>query len=106
LTPLYDIERFGALQKGSPRHADILAVTGPVTVQIKDRLRRIFSLVPEPKIVIAIGSCAISGEIFAESYAFAGPLDEIIPVDIYIPGCPPKPEAILFGVTQALKKLA
>jgi len=105
LTPLYDLERFGALQKGSPRHADILAVTGPVTVQVKERLKRVYALVPNPKIVMAIGSCAISGEVFADGYAFAGPLDQIVPVDIYVPGCPPRPEAIIHGVAQALTRL-
>ncbi len=105
LTPLYDLERFGALQKGSPRHADVLAVTGPVTVQGVDRLKRIFELVPDPKIVLAIGSCAVAGEAYTESYAFAGPLDQIVPVDVYIPGCPPKPEAIIDGVAKALTTL-
>ena len=105
LTPLYDLERFGALQKGSPRHADVLAVTGPVTVQGVDRLKRIFELVPDPKIVLAIGSCAVAGETYTESYAFAGPLDQIVPVDVYIPGCPPKPEAIIDGVAKALTTL-
>ena len=105
LTPLYDLERFGTLQKVSPRHADILAVTGPVTAQVNERLRRVYALVQNPKIVMAIGSCAISGEVFADGYAFAGPLDQIIPVDIYVPGCPPRPEAIIHGVGQALTKL-
>lgn len=105
LTPLYDLERFGALQKGSPRHADVLAVTGPVTVQGVDRMKRIFELVPDPKIVMAIGSCAVAGEAYTDSYSFAGPLDKIIPVDVYVPGCPPKPEAIIDGVAKALKIL-
>jgi membrane-bound hydrogenase subunit mbhJ len=104
LTPYYDLERFGVLQKGSPRHADILLVTGPVTIQIQESLKRIYDLTPNPKMVVAIGNCAITGEIFAEGYTFAGPLDRIIPVDAYVPGCPPKPEAIIDGVVKLLQK--
>jgi NADH-quinone oxidoreductase B subunit len=104
LTPRYDAERFGVLQKGSPRHADILLVTGPVTTQVQERLKRIYNLAPNPKMVVAIGNCAATGEIFADGYAFAGPLDKIIPVDAYIPGCPPKPEAILDGLVKLLHK--
>ncbi|MBS7643967.1 NADH-quinone oxidoreductase subunit B family protein [Candidatus Bathyarchaeota archaeon] len=104
LTPYYDLERFGVLQKGSPRHADILLVTGPVTTQIQESLKRIYDLTPNPKMIVAIGNCAITGEIFAEGYTFAGPLDRIIPVDAYVPGCPPKPEAILDGIVKLLQK--
>ncbi|MEM2896121.1 MAG: NADH-quinone oxidoreductase subunit B family protein [Candidatus Bathyarchaeia archaeon] len=103
LSPYYDVERFGILQKGSPRHADILLVTGPVTFQIKDRLKRMYDLAPDPKMVVAVGNCAISGEMFDQSYAMAGPLDKILPVSVYIPGCPPKPEAIIHGIAKALK---
>jgi len=105
LTPLYDAERFGVLLKGTPRHADILLVTGVVTMQIKDRLKRVYEQVPDPKVVIAVGDCAISGCVFDGSYAVAGPVDKVIPVDVYIAGCPPKPEAILAGVVKALEKL-
>lgn len=105
LTPKFDIERFGIVQKGTPRHADILLVTGPVTVAIKERLKRIYELTPKPVIVIAVGCCATSGDVFAEGYAFAGPLDKVIPVDVYIPGCPPRPQAIIDGVVKALAKL-
>ena len=105
LTPLYDAERFGVLLKGTPRHADILLVTGVVTMQIKDRLKRVYEQVPDPKVVVAVGDCAISGCVFDGSYAVAGPVDKVIPVDVYVAGCPPKPEAILAGVVKALEKL-
>jgi len=103
LTPLYDAERFGVLLKGTPRHADVLLVTGPVTIQIRDRLKRVYSQTPNPKTVIAVGSCSTSGCVFEGSYAFAGPLDKVIPVDVYVPGCPPKPEAIIQGLIKALE---
>lgn len=105
LTPLYDAERFGVLLKGTPRHADILLVTGVVTLQVRDRLKRVYDQVPEPKVVVAVGNCATSSEIFEGSYAVAGPLDKVIPVDVYVEGCPPKPEAILTGVLKAVEKL-
>jgi NADH-quinone oxidoreductase B subunit len=105
LTPKYDIERFGVLQKGTPRHADILLVTGIVTHQIKDRLKRIYEMAPDPKCVVAMGSCAIDGDIFNGGYGYAGPLDKIVPVDVYIPGCPPRPEALIDGIGKLLKKI-
>jgi len=105
LTPKYDIERFGVLQKGTPRHADILLVTGIVTHQIKDRLKRIYEMAPDPKFVVAMGSCAIDGDIFKGGYGYAGPLDKIVPVDVYIPGCPPRPEALIDGISKLLKKI-
>lgn len=105
LTPKYDAERFGVLQRGTPRHADILMVTGIVTAQVKDRLKRIYDLTPDPKYVCAFGSCAIDGDIFHEGYAFAGPLDQVIPVDIYVPGCPPRPEALIDGLVKLLNKI-
>ena len=105
LTPRYDLERFGILSKGSPRHADILVIEGIVTKKMKDRLLTIYQQMAEPKYVMAVGSCAITGGVFFDSYNFAGPLDKIIPVDVYVPGCPPKPEAIIDGVTKILKKM-
>jgi membrane-bound hydrogenase subunit mbhJ len=103
LTPRYDVERFGVLQKGTPRHADVLLVTGVVTAQVKERLKRLYDLVPSPKHVVAFGSCAIDGDIFREGYGFAGPLDEVVPVSIYIPGCPPRPEALINGLIKLLQ---
>ena len=99
------MERFGVKLLPSPRHADVLVVTGPVTKQCKPRLEMIYQQMPSPKFVIAVGACACSGGIFKDCYSVSGPLDAIIPVDVYIPGCPPKPEAILQGVAKLLGKL-
>lgn len=105
LTPRYDLERFGVKLQGSPRHADILLCTGPVTRQARDRLVRIYSQMPEPKFVVAIGSCALSGGAFRGCYNTLGGVDQVIPVDAYIPGCPPRPEAIIDGVVKLLSAL-
>lgn len=105
LTPRYDVERFGVKLQGSPRHADILICTGPVTRQARDRLQRIYEQMPEPRYVIAVGACAISGGVFHDCYNVIGHIDEVIPVDVYVPGCPPRPEAIIYGVVQLLAKL-
>jgi NADH-quinone oxidoreductase B subunit len=105
LTPKYDLERFGALLKASPRHADVLVVTGPVTRQVKDRLLRVYNQMPDPKFVVAVGTCCISGGVFNNCYNVYPGLDSVIPVDAYIFGCPPKPEAIINGVVALLKKL-
>jgi NADH-quinone oxidoreductase B subunit len=105
LTPRYDLERFGMLAKGSPRHADILLVEGIITKKMKERLLTIYHQMPEPKYVVAIGSCAISKGIFYDSYNAEETLDNIIPVDVYVPGCPPKPEAIINGLIEILKKI-
>ena len=105
LTPRYDLERLGVRLQGSPRHADILICTGPVTLQSRDRLRRIYEQMPEPKFVIALGTCAISGGVFRGCYNVIGHVDEVIPVDVYVPGCPPRPEAIIDGVLRLLQKL-
>jgi NADH-quinone oxidoreductase B subunit len=104
LTPTFDVERFGIKLQGSPRHADILAVTGPVTVQIKDRLMRIYEQMPEPKKVVAIGACAISGAPFKDCYNVHGGIDTLLHVDAYVPGCPPKPEAIIDGLAKLISK--
>lgn len=105
LTPRYDMERFGVKLQGSPRHADVLICTGPVTRQARDRLRRIYEQMPSPKFVIAIGACAISGGVFQGSYNCLGGIDRVIPVDVYVPGCPPRPEAIIDGIVALLAKL-
>jgi Ni,Fe-hydrogenase III small subunit len=102
LTPYYDVERFGIKLVHTPRHADALLVTGPVTRQVKDRLLRLYESTPDPKLVIAVGSCPTGGGIWHNSYATVGGLSKVLPVAIYIPGCPPRPEAILYGVAQAL----
>lgn len=111
LTPRFDVERFGITLVGSPRHADILVVTGPVPKQIAPFLKRTYEQVSNPKVVVAIGACACSGGIFndvegEETYAHMGGVDKIIPVDVYVPGCPPKPEAIIDGIVKAIRILA
>jgi len=105
LTPRYDLERFGIVLVGSPRHADVLLVTGPVTRQMAPRLKRIYEQTPDPKVVIAIGGCGLEGGAFYESYNLVGPIDQVIPVDVYVPGCPPRPEAIIEAVVKAWVKL-
>ncbi len=105
LTPRYDVERLGIKLQGSPRHADVLICTGPVTRQARDRLVRIYEQMPEPKFVIAVGSCALSGGAFRGCYNILGGIDQVIPVDVYVPGCPPRPEAIIDGVVKLLAKL-
>ena len=105
LTPRYDVERFGILAVGSPRHADVLVVTGPVTRQVRSRLIRIYEQMPEPKFVVAVGSCAISGGIFKGSYNVLGGVGEVLPVDVDVPGCPPKPEAIINGIVKLVGRI-
>src|SRR5512143_1381900 len=105
LTPRYDLERFGVKLQGSPRHADVLLCTGPVTRQARERLVRIYEQVHEPKFVVAIGSCALSGGTFQGCYNVMGGIDKVIPVNAYIPGCPPRPEAIIDGVVKLLGSL-
>ena len=95
LTPRYDIERLGMLKRATPRHADILVVTGPITRQCLPRLIRIYEQMPEPKLVVAVGSCPATNGVFDGCYNVVGPLDRHVPVDAYVPGCPPKPEAII-----------
>lgn len=105
LTPRYDVERFGVLIRGTPRHADVLVCSGPVTKQIKDRLTRIYDQMPEPKFVIAVGSCSCSGGVFDGCYNVESGIDAVIPVSAYIPGCPASPRAIIDGVVKLLASL-
>jgi NADH-quinone oxidoreductase B subunit len=105
LTPRFDVERFGLLLRGSPRHGDVLVCTGPVTRQVKDRLIRIYEQMPDPKFVVAVGSCACSGGAFRGCYNVLGGVDAAIPVTAYIPGCPARPDAIIDGVVKLLGKL-
>lgn len=105
LTPRYDLERFGVKLQASPRHADILLCTGAVTQQSKERLIRIYEQMHEPKFVVAIGTCAASAGVFRGCYNILGGIDTVIPVSAYIPGCPPRPEAIIYGVIALLNQL-
>jgi NADH-quinone oxidoreductase B subunit len=105
ITPRYDLERLGVKLQGSPRHADVLLCTGPVTRQARQRLVRVYEQIPEPKFVISVGSCSITGGVFRGCYNVVGSISDVIPVDVFIPGCPPRPEAIIFGVVKLLEKL-
>ncbi|HXZ78419.1 MAG TPA: NADH-quinone oxidoreductase subunit B family protein [Terriglobales bacterium] len=102
LTPYYDVERFGIKLVGSPRHADVMLCQGPALRSTADALRRAYEAMPAPKLVFAIGSCACGGGLWFDSYAVLGAVEKVIPVNFYIPGCPPRPEAIIYGVAVAL----
>ena len=106
LTPRYDAEQVGTLRQGSPKHADILLVTGPTTLRMREPLREIYAQVPGPKAVVAVGSCPASGNVFAGSPTVMGSLAQVIPVDVFVPGCPPRPQAIIQGCLQAARLLA
>jgi membrane-bound hydrogenase subunit mbhJ len=111
LTPRYDVERFGIKLVGTPRHADVLLVTGPVNTQIADRVRRIYEQTPGPKAVLLCGNCGASSGVYYDSYCIQGPFDEFIKkvdpnaIIVYVPGCPVRPEAITMGVVEAWKAL-
>jgi Ni,Fe-hydrogenase III small subunit len=102
--PYYDLERFGIHFVASPKHADMLLVTGPVTRNMTTAAKQTYEAVPAPKLVVAVGACGCSGGIFAASHAVAGPVDKIIPVDAYIPGCPPTPSMLLTGILRVLQR--
>ena len=101
LTPLYDLERFGIINTGNPKHADILAVTGSVNEKSAQVVRNLYAQMPNPKVVVAVGICAASGCVFRECYNVRGGVDNVIPVDVYVPGCAARPEAIIDGVLTA-----
>jgi NADH-quinone oxidoreductase B subunit len=105
LTPRFDVERLGVLLRATPRHADVIVATGPVTRQLRDRIIRIYEQTPDPKFVIAVGACAMSGCVYRGAYNICGGLDQVIPVNVYIPGCPVRPDAILDGVVKLLNTL-
>jgi Ni,Fe-hydrogenase III small subunit len=102
--PIYDVERFGIHIAASPRHADALVVTGPVTVNMERPLKDVYKATPDPKIVVALGDCAITCGMFKGSYAVSGPVDRHIPVDVRIPGCPPRPAQILEALAALRRK--
>ena len=105
LTPLYDVERFGIINTGNPKHADILLITGSVNEQNINVVKQLYEQMPDPKVVIATGICATSGGIFAECYNIIGGVDKVLPVDVYVPGCAARPEAIIDGIVKALEIL-
>ena len=100
----YDVERFGLRFVASPRHADVLMVTGPVTKNMREALQRTYQATPNPKWVVAVGDCAVDGGCFAGSYAVGGGVSEVVPVDLHIPGCPPTPIAMLRGLLSLLEQ--
>jgi ech hydrogenase subunit C len=104
LTPVYDVERFGMINVGNPMHADVFLVTGTVNHRNKKVLRNLYDQIPDPKVVVAIGACGLTGGIFRDAYNVVGGVDKVIPVDVYVPGCPAKPEAIIDGVVLSLEK--
>ena len=106
LTPRFDAEQLGVRREGSPKHADILLVSGPVTIRTRDALLDIYDQMPSPKAVVAVGSCPASGNVFAGSPTVLGAVDQFIPVDVYVAGCPPRPQLILQGVAKAAELLA
>ena len=106
LTPRYDAEQLGVLLQGSPRHADILCVTGPVTQTSVPAVCKVYGQVYGPKAVVAIGSCPATTNVFIDSRVLVGPLDKHIPVDVFVPGCPPRPDAIMQGIAAAANLLA
>ena len=105
LTPVYDVERFGVINTGNPKHADILLITGGVNEQCKDVVKQLYDQMPSPKVVVAVGICACTGGVFKETYNILGGVDTVIPVDIYVPGCAARPEAIIDGVVKAVALL-
>ena len=101
-TPVYDVERFGVVNTGNPMHADILLITGSINSQNQAVVEQIYSQMPRPKVVVAVGTCACTGGVFKECYNIRGGVDTTIPVDIYVPGCAARPESIIDGVIQAV----
>ena len=106
LTPRFDVERFGMLHMGNPKHADILLITGPANRRNARVLKTLYEQTPEPKVVVAIGTCACTGGIFHNCPNVLGGVDKVIPIDVYVPGCAARPESIIDGVVLALQKLA
>ncbi len=103
--PIYDLERLGIHFVASPRHADMLLVTGPVTRNMELALLKAYRATPDPKVVVAVGACGISGGIFGRNYATLGGVDQVVPVDVFIPGCPPRPHALLHGILLAVGRM-
>jgi Ni,Fe-hydrogenase III small subunit len=106
LNPYHDVQRLGIDFVASPRHADLLLVTGIMTRNLEDAVRRTYEAMPEPRLVVAVGACAISGGVFAGTYAGRDGIGDVLPVDVFVPGCPPRPEAIIHGLLVALGRMA
>ncbi|MGI6684077.1 MAG: NADH-quinone oxidoreductase subunit B family protein [Bacillota bacterium] len=102
LTPVYDVERFGIINTGNPKHADIFLITGSINEQNRKVIKNIYQQMPNPKVVVAIGTCACSGGVFKDCYNILGGADTVIPVDVYVPGCAARPESIIDGVVTGL----
>lgn len=105
LTPVYDLERFGIINTGNPKHADIFLITGSINEQNREVVQNIYNQMPNPKVVVALGICATSGGVFAECYNVLGGVDKVLPVDVYVPGCAVRPESIIDGVVKSLDVL-
>ena len=103
--PVYDIQQYGIDFVASPRHADMLMVTGTVTRNLLQALVMTYDATPSPRLVMAVGSCATGGRTYGENYAIVGAVDKVVPVDVYVPGCPPRPQALLYGLMLVLDKL-
>jgi ech hydrogenase subunit C len=102
MTPLYDVERFGIINTGNPKHADVLLLTGGINAQTAPVVRQLYNMMPDPKVVVACGICACDGGIFKECYNILGGADKVVPVDVYVPGCAVRPEALIEGVVKAV----
>ncbi len=105
LAPLYDVERLGVVNTGNPKHADILLITGSVNERTIEIIQNLYRQMPDPKVVVAVGACACSGGIFARAYNVQGGIDQVIPVDVYVPGCAARPESIIDGVVRGIAAL-
>jgi Ni,Fe-hydrogenase III small subunit len=105
LNPVYDVQRLGIDFVASPRHADLLLVTGVMTRNLAEAARLTYEAMPEPRLVVAVGACAVGGGVFARTYAAEGQIGNSLPVDVFVPGCPPRPEAIIHGLLMAIGKL-
>lgn len=101
--PRYDVERLGCQYCGSPKHADIVLITGPLTSRVKDKVLRLWEEIPEPKVTVAVGICPISGGVFRGGLPIEGPLDRWLPIDVNVQGCPPRPQAIIEGIAKAIE---
>ena len=104
--PRFDLDRFGIFHRGSPRQCDLILISGTVTLKMAERVRKLYEQMPEPKYVIAMGNCATKGgPFYYDSYSVLKGIDKVIPVDVYIPGCPPRPEAVIYGIMQLRDKI-